>query len=343
MNRLEFNTVMEVLGIKNHEEAIEKYFYKDQIYYWNDLKISFPKYGNDDDTEIEGKIPLDFLKIIDNKYPNKIYEIIGRGIEYLKISIHFKERLIIFLTEIKDYLARKNNLPETEVQRYDELITETYSKMLKQLNPSLSGYEWLRDKKNCSSIFDNIFKEKETTLGKMFRQAIDDFDMSVNPYMNPNIELDNIENYLKKVKIGISVAPPPNPEYGSFDACRIKIEKINSDGFVCYRRFYDGFEYKLSTDDLKLIHKIVDYYDWGKSEIIELRDDKKRISIEYTVNERFDGWICGIPVVGKPTIEQIGLIYDKLIEAKEYASSITLANNKEEKGKEMVIQKPKNN
>ena len=234
MNRLEFNTVMEVLGIKNHEEAIEKYFYKDQIYYWNDLKISFPKYGNDDDTEIEGKIPLDFLKIIDNKYPNKIYEIIGRGIEYLKISIHFKERLIIFLTEIKDYLARKNNLPETEVQRYDELITETYSKMLKQLNPSLSGYEWLRDKKNCSSIFDNIFKEKETTLGKMFRQAIDDFDMSVNPYMNPNIELDNIENYLKKVKIGISVAPPPNPEYGSFDACRIKIEKINSDGFVCF-------------------------------------------------------------------------------------------------------------
>ena len=54
----------------------------------------------------------------------------NNGNKYLTTyHIDSKEGLLIFLTEIKDYYLRKNNLPETEVEKYDELIAKITSKI----------------------------------------------------------------------------------------------------------------------------------------------------------------------------------------------------------------------
>ena len=69
--------------------------------------------------------------------------------------IDSKEGLIIFLTELKDYYARKQGLRETEVQRYDEIISTVSSEILKQVNPSITNYDWMRADEQYGEIFLN--------------------------------------------------------------------------------------------------------------------------------------------------------------------------------------------
>ena len=147
MNRLEFNIVMETVGIDNPLSTPEgSNGTREDVHYWNDLAIW---YGGRNYTIVHGKIPLEVANIIYEKYPENPYgiRIEGGCVDrnpsdwstggYLKAyHIDSKEGLLIFLTEMKDYFLRKNNLPETEVKRYDELIAKVSSEILKKVNPS---------------------------------------------------------------------------------------------------------------------------------------------------------------------------------------------------------------
>ena len=53
--------------------------------------------------------------------------------KYLKsYQIDTKEGLLIFITEMKDYLLRKNGLSETEVEQFDDLIAKVNIRLLNQ-------------------------------------------------------------------------------------------------------------------------------------------------------------------------------------------------------------------
>ncbi len=77
MNRLESNTVLEVLGINNRISSIEgKSDVLEDVYLWNDFTIYF--YGSDY-TIVRGKVPLEVAQRIYEKYPENPYGIRVEG------------------------------------------------------------------------------------------------------------------------------------------------------------------------------------------------------------------------------------------------------------------------
>lgn len=365
MNRLEFNEVMKAVEIDNPlSTTTGRYGSSEQVHFWQNVAINF---GGSYYTVVHGKIPLEVANIIYEKYPNNPYEIRvdggcsdwdpkkwTRDGKYLETyHIDTKEGLTIFLTEMKDYFARKNNLPETEVQRYDELMSTINSEILKKVNPAISAYEWMKaDEENGKKFFDTVSKGNQTSFGKMFRQAIDEFDKTVNPYADSDVELDDIGNYIKKVKINAA-------SYDSVDGmrrkncCEVHIEDIDSKNKVSYYRSPDGFSYQLMcTLGESQYFTVLHYFstrgerenDKGEEIYINYFGDNvpQEIDLRYNITHN----VAGATYKEKTPItpEQKEFVYDELLKATELASSITLSNmKKQENVKKLTLEEKSDN
>lgn len=251
--------------------------------------------------------------------------------------IDSKEGLIIFLTELKDYYARKQGLRETEVQRYDEIISTVSSEILKQVNPSITNYDWMRADEQYGEIFLNtIARDKQIPFGRAFRKIIDQFDRTVNPYINEDIELDSIDNYLKKVNIDANTY---DQKYGKYrkNCCRITIKAKDGESEVRYYRSPNGFSYQLMyvlgpEEYLNVLH----YFDnkgdkeSDKGEHIYINyfgeNSKQEIDLRYNITL---GLASKTDEDKMPiTSEQMSFVYDELVKATELASTITIDNMK---------------
>lgn len=152
---------------------------------------------------------------------------------------------MIFLLEMKDYLAKKEGILETEAKRFDELMTTINLEILRKVNPCISTYDWMKEDPNNSEYFiETVEKGRKTSFGKEFRNAIDNFDKVVNPFINEKIELDEMTNYFSKIKIN---AATYDSEYGiqRKNCCQVHITEIDSENSVSYYRNPDGFSYQL--------------------------------------------------------------------------------------------------
>ena len=119
-----------------------------------------------------------------------------------RYEIETKEGLIIFLTEMKDYLLRKNNLPETEVKRYDEILAKTTASIIEEINPTISIDEWkqrnkkdenINNKSNSNVIIDS--------LRNIIKEAASDFDKTANPFLNKDLIINDPATYIKDLYI----------------------------------------------------------------------------------------------------------------------------------------------
>lgn len=248
--------------------------------------------------------------------------------------IDSKEELIIFLTELKDYCARKKGLPESEVQRYDEIMSTTTCSILKKVNPCITSTEWMAaDKENGEKYLKTIEKEKETSFGREFRNVVDQFDKTINPFINEEIELYSADNYLKKVKVTADVFNEVHHKKRN-GCCKIAIGN-GSESEVSYFRNPDGFIYRL-------------WYALGKGEYLTIahyfRTDAEResdngelISIDYfgdDSNQDFNliynitkGLAGEYSEPKKPiTPEQMTTVLDTLSKGTRLASTITVDN-----------------
>jgi len=251
--------------------------------------------------------------------------------------IDTKEGLVILLTEMKDYLARKEGLKETEVERFDELMATINSEMLKKVNPSISTYEWMQaDKENNEMFFQTVSRETKTTFGEYFRKAIDKFDQAVNPFMNKAIELDDFKNYLQKVNISASIYDTLDGKRRK-DCCLMYITDLETKDEVRYYRRPDGFSYELDyaigeEQYLTVIHYFSTSrgYENSNGEVIVIKyhgdNIPQEIDIRYNITKGIAGTTYGekLPV----TPEQKEFVYDELLKAIEIASSITINNMK---------------
>lgn len=352
MNRLEYNKVLETLGINNPiKNTIGKYGTTELVHFWNNVEIHF---RDSYYTVISGKVPLEVANIIYEKYPDNPYgiRIDGGCSDYIPIKhakterygneyyiklyhIDSKEGLVILLTELSDYYARKQGLPETEVKRYDEIISTITAEILKEINPGVTTYDWMReDEQYGDNFFDTIDREKRTPFGRAFREVIDQFDRTVNPYINDDIELDYIWNYLKKVDISANTYNRPFCEYRE-NSCVMIIEAKDRKGKVTFFRHTNGFcyelEYVLGTKE----HLIVLHYfsdegskETDKGECIYINyfgeNSKQEIDLRYNITQGLAGETYGdkIPI----TLEQFTFIYNELVKAIELASTITINN-----------------
>ena len=254
-----------------------------------------------------------------------------------KYHIDTKEGLIILLTEMKDYYARKQELPEVEVQRFDEILSTVNTEILKKVNPNITTYEWMQEDKEYGKIFlSSISKDQDTPFGRTFRDIIEQFDKTINPYINEEIELDTINNYSKRVNISANVY---NEEDGKFrkNCCKMIIKPKDEKNEVRYYRKPNGFSYQLmytiNPDEyLTVFHYFSDkgIKDINTGEYIYIYYDndktKQKINLRYNITqgliEKANGERTSI------TSEEIIFIYNKLVMATNLAATITIDNMK---------------
>lgn len=248
--------------------------------------------------------------------------------------IDTKEGFVILLIEMKDYFSRKQGLVETEVQRFDELMAIINSRILKKVNPYISTYQWMQtDPENSEIFLKTVENGRKTSFGKEFRDAIDKFDKVVNPFINEEVNLDEMINYLSKVNISSEVY---NSEDGMQreNCCQVHITDIASKNKVSYYRRPDGFSYLLmyTLGDQQYLD-VLHYYstrgeekDRGEVIYINYFGDNipQEIDVRYNITQGIVGKTCGEKK--SITLEQKKWIYDELLKAINLASTITIDN-----------------
>ena len=251
--------------------------------------------------------------------------------------IDSKEGLIILLTELKDYYARKQGLCETEVQRYDEIISTISAEILKKVNPSITTYDWMgADEKYGESFLNIIARDKHTPFGHAFREIVDQFDRTINPYINEDIELDSIDNYLQKVNISANTYNEEDGKYRK-NCCSMTIKAKDGESEVRYYRSPNGFSYQLMyvlgpKEYLTVLHYFTDKEDKesDKGEHIYINyfgeNSKQEIDLRYNITQGLSGetYKEKTPI----TPEQMTFVYDELVKAIGLASTITIHNMK---------------
>ena len=172
----------------------------------------------------------------------------GRPIDNKYIEcyhIDTKEGLLIFLTEMKDYFSRKNNLPETEVEKYDELLATVTSEILSDVNPRISASEWMQtfDDENKGIYNATASRYNETQYGRAFTKAIKDFDEAVNPFSRKDIKTKEPSDYLKDVTITATTYNHDGVK--SKKGCCDLTMAIETGKEATYSREADGFSFEL--------------------------------------------------------------------------------------------------
>ena len=340
MSLLEYNEVMKAVGILFHR--------------WEDLTIEF---GGTFYAVVKGKIPLEVANIIYKKYPNNPYGIRVAGgcsswdpknwaisNKYIETyHIDTKEGLVIFITEMKDYLARKQGNAEIEVQRFNELMISINTEIIKKVNPDITNYEWMQvDKENNRDYFNTLLNEENISFKKEFRKAIDDFDKTINPFINTDIELDEVENYIQKVNISANAYKWKEK---CENCCQMLITDLKSGNKASYYRNQDGFSYQLhyilgEEQYLDVLH----YYSTKKSEYnaegeviaIDYWGDnvEQKIDVRYNLTSGTIGETYGEKFPITPIQEKY--IYNELLKVIELASSVTIDNMKKESVKRQL-------
>ena len=258
--------------------------------------------------------------------------------------IDSKEGLLIFLTEMKDYYLRKNNLPETEVEKYDELIVKVTSEILKKVNPYISAYEWMQDDKdNRNNYNSSVERDNKTKLGQIFRKAILDFDKAVNPFLNDDIELDS--NYSKNVKMD---ANSYNSIHGKYrqGCCSLEITDFSTDNKTAYYRSPDGFSFQLFYKLAEESYLVVMHYfsnsgnfESDKGEVVAVYHCGDNVENKVDIRLNITNGNAGATYDDKipATPEQIAFVYDELLKATGYASNITIENMKKKTNTQQLI------
>lgn len=314
MNKIEFNEVVKLFDI----EDIYLYRFDEEVYFWNNLAIYFSgKYY----TVISGKIPLIVMNNIYDKYKDNMHGIRIMGLgekciptfyaindeykkefnklytstltkkeiedkmdklknklnnvsdrdKYIKTChVDSKEGFIILLNELNKYYGNKG------IELKDAIMVIT-SNLLNKINPSTTTYEWMRDNKE----FVNDYLKTS-----YLRDVLNRFDDTVNPFMNDELELKSINNYLDSVNIDINSYDKVQERYRK-NCCSMTITDKNTSNKVNYYRSPDGFAYQLECDILNKSICISHYYDalgsvykYGECVYITIYDKINKI-IEY--------------------------------------------------------------
>ena len=257
-------------------------------------------------------------------------ELEGRPIDNKYIEcyhIDTKEGLLIFLTEMKDYFSRKNNLPETEVEKYDELLATVTSEILSDVNPSISASEWMKtfDDENKEIYNATASRYDESQYGRTLTKAIKDFDEAVNPFSRKDIKTKEPSDYLKNVTITAYVDK-------SKKGCCDLTMAIETGKEATYSREADGFSFELQYKTVEGNNLRIRHYfstpdrnaSWpGEVVSVCIYDDKfKKITdIKLNISQEEVTINSDKPVASDLKISNF--IMECLEEASEYALQIT--------------------
>lgn len=145
--------------------------------------------------------------------------------KYIKrYLISTKEGLIAVITELEKYLAkeeRKRHLfankiisltdvlaekskedLETSDRKRKEISEAVLKNILEKTHPELSTQDWLNELQENQTIFSELLEIEDSNKEyQKLKEALDNFDKAINPYMNEEIQLKEIKEYQENIVI----------------------------------------------------------------------------------------------------------------------------------------------
>lgn len=338
MNYLEFEKIIQYFNINTIMASLrDKNGIDQDVYLWNDLYLHF---SGDYYVIINGDVKLNFSKYLYDKYSSKPYgiRVDGKEIttnpcdETIDGEIHTyhidtKEGLISFLLEYQDYLNNKKGLSSNNILKFDEYMKQI-NDSLSNLDLTISTAEWMRKNPTYNKT---IQQENMSQFDVIFRSALDEFDCTINPFSNKNLELDNPLNYSSKVEIS---AHPFRDSKKNNSPCELNIKDLESGNRVSFYRDYQSFAYHLHylikngeyltashyfSPSLNCEYLVVDYY--GEKLAQE-------VNIRYNITEGLIESDYGYSI--SISEEQKQEILFELLRAIKCAKTITIDNMKKQ-------------
>lgn len=270
MNKAQLQSICKVFDIKDPIDTIyDRTVGSIDVYQVGDVKFylasSYLTVRN---------IPMEVATTIYNKYKDTNYKIRVAGgnsdfdpndydnFGFLPLyHIDTYEGAIIFLSELKDYYARKNSLDETFVKNYDELLAKVTEDILKKSYPHIGYQRWIQSLDSFKDRFDLVNRRdlKNRSVTKL-KLACHEFELAVNPYENPDIYFDKPVNYLKRMRV-CALPYDISTRRGKTDNClQVTISELPDSGnYTRLLRDNDGFHYMLhylldNNEYLDVIH-----------------------------------------------------------------------------------------
>lgn len=240
MNRFEFKEVLKQEGIRDTYSFTEgRYGEHEDVYYWKDLVIYF---SGSYYTVVKGRIPKEVAR--------KIYELDLLGDEY---SIRFQgaergrkiddnhiyyhidtfEGLLLFLEVYKNYLEDYIDRPID----LDSMVADIKKNLLKLSKANISNDEWVNKHNRFSDIYNSSVETNGNELLQLLRDKINEYDKTVNPFLNEDI--DEITNTYDLSKMKLSVDYVTNE-------CDLKITSEENKTENHFYRTNDGFHFNTS-------------------------------------------------------------------------------------------------
>lgn len=173
MNKFELDKTMECFGYKKNDsyKVGKLFFYHDDRYF----------------TIVKGQTPLELANIIYHKYDNNKYLIrVGGNNEnctptgdVYTYHIDTIEGVVAFLIETNNYYSKAQTSPD----ELETILSMVYQKILENVNPKVSIYDWMLERNNRKEYFKTLLSSN-TYLDFKLRKKIENFDMVVSPFCN---------------------------------------------------------------------------------------------------------------------------------------------------------------
>lgn len=180
------------MNIYELDKTMESFELKTSDYYKVEgLKI----YSHSCYAIVKGKTPYELSTLINKKYDNNIFKIRVNGDNESKIPtgdiytyhIDTIEGLIAFLLETKDYYSKTQDFSK----KFEQISKQIYFKILEDVNPSMSIYDWMLDRENRKDYFKTLLAI-DSFLDFKIRKKIENFDNIINPFCTNDLNLDNL-------------------------------------------------------------------------------------------------------------------------------------------------------
>ncbi|MDE6142220.1 MAG: hypothetical protein K2G03_06415 [Bacilli bacterium] len=294
MNSIEFKKILDVFDIHSITGSTKSVDGNlKSVYSWKGVDLAF---GGTYYALVSGRVPYEVARIMSKKYPDyrddvridgtygygcvgekKFYPKDEMGNTYIDYyHVDSIEGLVYLLSEIKYFYEVRTYTEKSRKAFYreqKELLASVYRALIGEGNPSYTTEEWKMDHHICEPLESDEIRE-----------LVNQFDVTVNPYINAEVEVKDPSEFVDKAKMTVyydrfNIMNMSIFVDGGKVEYRRDVDSNNEDEFLQYILFYDvNPDYIMSID-----HTITSDYDE-----IRLYGFRRNYSNEGKIDLRYD-------------------------------------------------------
>lgn len=243
-----------------------------------------------------------------------------------------KEGLTILLKEFKNYFSKKNN--EQDINDINSMLVNINTRIIDRISPHVSAYTWMMNSINITEYFAGWNRMKSISYLHEFRRALEEFDRTVNPFIENDLSTVEIIDDLKEMRISAYPFNYDDEYKNEPNLYRVTIENRETKCEVSFGLQPAGFIYRYcATLGDQVFFSLNHFFSHDKKE----ENRGEIVTISYFGNKcpfkreiRFN---LTKGTLGdtherktKATEIQIASIYSELVKATKMAADITINN-----------------